>query len=178
MHALIVGEKNIGKSTLIQKIILQLNCKVCGYLTVKEDNIKDELGRNPIYIYEYGKSRIQSKNNLIGYSDGRHCISFKEIFDRAASILSCARTDGDIVVMDEIGTMEEDSNIFCREVLTCLDGSKPVIAAVKNRHTPYLDQIRNHPNCRVFYIDESNRDELAKEVIEYLYASSSSISTP
>ena len=49
-----------------------------------------------------------------------------------------------------------------------MDGDIPVIAAVKEKSTPFLDQVKNHPNCKCFFINEENRDELTEIVISYL----------
>lgn len=167
MHALIVGDKGIGKSTLIDKVLMQLSCEVRGYLTVKE-TVQDDNGRYPVYIYEYGKAGTRSAEKLVGFSDGKHSESYPKVFDRNAVILQEARRNADIIVMDEIGIMERSADTFCAEVLKCLDGVKPVLAAVKSKPSSYLERIRKHPNCRVFYITEENREELVTEVFAYL----------
>ena len=39
MHALIVGPRRVGKSTLIRKVIEALDCPVTGFETKKESNL-------------------------------------------------------------------------------------------------------------------------------------------
>jgi hypothetical protein len=70
--------------------------------------------------------------------------------------------------MDEIGFMESKAEVFCKAILKLLDGHIPVIAAVKDKNTPFLNQVKSHPNCRVFYIREDNRNELFEEVLTFL----------
>ena len=41
-HALIVGPRRVGKSTLIRKVIETLNCSVAGFETKKESKMEDE----------------------------------------------------------------------------------------------------------------------------------------
>ena len=76
--------------------------------------------------------------------------------------------DTGIVVLDEIGFMESGAESFRAAILRKLDANVPVIAAVKNVDTPFLRAVREHPNCRCFFIDPDNRDQLYFQVLEYL----------
>ena len=67
--------------------------------------------------------------------------------------------------MDEIGSMESKSTIFCDTILRILSEPIPVLAAVKDKDTEFLQQVRNHPNCQCFYITKENRDDLLQEVL-------------
>ena len=82
--------------------------------------------------------------------------------------------NGHIVLLDEVGFMEASSKAFCGAVLSLLDGDIPVLAAVKDKEIPFLEQVRNHPKGKCFYITEENRDELFAEVLEFLRAQLSS----
>ena len=50
-HALIVGPRRVGKSTLIRKVIETLNYSVAGFETKKESKMEDETLGSPIYIH-------------------------------------------------------------------------------------------------------------------------------
>lgn len=179
MHALIIGERNAGKTTLINRIVKSLGVSVSGYVTLKETDVCDEQYGNPIYIYEAGKQRIQNTNNLIGYCKDEQPTAFKEAFDRYAKVLMSLPNESDVIVMDEIGNMERCSENFCEAVLKLLDGKKTVIAAVKNKTSDYLDKVKNHPNCKCFYLSENNRDKVYCEVMEFIekYKFNTQIST-
>lgn len=168
MHTLIVGARQVGKSTLINKVIAELGCTICGFETKKEDALADEVYGSPVYIYKAGRVHEQTDDNLLGYCKGKHPEVIENAFDRAAHLISEAETTGDLIKMDEIGFMESSSEIFCGEIMRCLDGSRPVIAAVKHNDTPFLDSVRSHPNCRCFFINAENRDELFPEVLQFV----------
>ena len=70
--------------------------------------------------------------------------------------------------MDELGFMESKAENFCSTVLRYLDGDIPIIAAVKDKSTPFLDAVKSHPNCKCFFISEENREELAEEVLAFM----------
>lgn len=66
-HALIVGPRRVGKSTLIRKVIETLNCSVAGFETKKESKMEDETLGSPIYIHTIGAPWHYSEENLLGY---------------------------------------------------------------------------------------------------------------
>ena len=51
IHALIVAPPGTGKSTLISRVLEELNRPVFGYITRKEKEEWDEELGHPIYIY-------------------------------------------------------------------------------------------------------------------------------
>lgn len=169
MHALIVGANGTGKTTLIQGVLLALGRPVCGFETKKEDALADANG-SPIYIYETGKPRRQSPENLVGSCRDRKAVPVCAGFDRFARQFSLPREGSCVVVMDEIGFLESQSPLFCSLVLSLLDGNRPVLAAVRDKDTPFLRAVRAHPNARCFSLTPENRDSLSREVLEFMKA--------
>lgn len=168
MHTLIVGDPGVGKSTLIQKILKETARPVFGFETKKEMTLWAEGKDAPVYIYEAGKPHIQSEENFITYSKAFSPEEASKAFNRFADKLSAARPEDAIILMDEIGYMESQADKFAQAIMSFLDGNQPVIAAVKTKKIPFLDQIRNHPNCRCFYITPENRNVLFNEVLEFV----------
>lgn len=168
MHALIVGDRGVGKSTLIRRILKELKCPVFGYETKKEEQLEDPLRGCPIYIYDAGKPHSQTGENLIGYHRDTDFGAFTAAFDRYAPNLMGNVPQDAIVELDEIGFLEAKSESFCQAVVRLLDGDRPVIAAVKNRELPFLNRVREHPNARCFTITPENRDILYEEVLLFM----------
>ena len=168
MHALIVGDRGVGKSTLIRRVLKELNRPVFGFETKKEEQLEDPIRGCPIYIYDAGKPHIRTPNNLIGYHKEQDIPAITAAFDRYAPRLLEAVPEDAVVELDEIGFLEANAENFCHAVLHLLNGRNPVIAAVKNREHPFLDSVRNHPNARCFYITAENRDALYEEVLAFM----------
>lgn len=168
MHTLIVGARQVGKSTLIKKVVHEIGCTVSGFETKKETGMADAFRGSPVYIYKAGTPHQPTPEQLLGYCKDRHPEVSECAFDRAAHLISEAETAGDLIVMDEIGFMESSSEVFCSEILHRLDGDKPIFAAVKRNDTPFLNAVRSHPNCRCFFITEENREELYPSVLRFV----------
>lgn len=168
MHALIIGDRGVGKSTLIRRVLKELNRPVFGFETKKEEHPEDPLLGCPIYIYDAGKPRRRTPENFIGYHRQTDAAAITAAFDRYAPNLTEPICTADLVELDELGFLEAKSETFCQAVLRLLDGNRPVIAAVKDRDIPFLNAIRAHPSTRCFHITVENRDELFEEVLEFM----------
>lgn len=167
MHALIVGSCGVGKSTLIEKVLRELGRPVTGFVTRKEDALGDSVLGIPVYIYPAGRPRTQSEENLLAYCRGTRPEVYPEAFDRFVPKMRPPQADS-VVVMDEIGFMESSSEAFRTMILRQLNGDIPVLAAVKDLDTPFLNEVRSHPNCRRFDITPENRDMLYGEILAFL----------
>ena len=165
-HILIVGRNGVGKSTLIRALLRRIPVPVYGMITKKESARPD--GFCPVYIHTYEKPKQFSDENLIGLCREGKSIAYPETFDRFAETMSYPM-DG-VIVFDELGFMESDAADFTGTVLRTLDEAPFVIAAVRDKQTPFLDAVRSHPRAVVYRIDEENRDALremlCKEIAE------------
>lgn len=167
IHALLVGAPGVGKSTLIRGLVQQLQVPVSGFLTRKEVGVTHPDLGNPVYFYPLGEAEVRREEHLLGHCKDRCPQVYRETFDRLAPRV--ADMGGEkLLVMDEIGFMETCSPDFCRAVLEKLDGNVPVLAAVKDKELPFLEQVRTHPRCRVFYITRENRAELYPQVLAFV----------
>lgn len=169
MHTLIVGARQVGKSTLIARVLREIGRPVFGFETKKEDALEDAQLGSPIYIYPAGEAHEQRADNLVGYCKDRRPLTNVEVFDRWAQRIACP-PQGCMVLLDELGFMESSSEAFCSAVMALLDGDVPVIAAVKHNRTPFLDAVRSHKNCRCFHITPDNREECFAQALAFMRA--------
>lgn len=167
-HLAIVGDRGVGKSTLIQRVLSGCNVPMCGFETKKEDSLADPLLGSPVYIYEAGKDHIRTSDNLLGYTGAHDLAASAKVFNRFSDTLKATlRTDG-IVVLDELGFMEAHAEKFCQTIYELLDADAPVLMAVKSQDIPFLNAVRNHPHVMCLHITEENRDDLYEEALEYM----------
>jgi nucleoside-triphosphatase len=166
MHILIVGSNGVGKSTLIRRLLKDVPLPAYGFLTKKEAP-SHVGGAEPVYIHSVSGERSYTQDNLVGTCTDHHSTRFPEAFDRAVPHL-CGIPARSIVLMEELGVMESDARGFCAAVLKCLDGDSLVIAAVRDKKSPFLDAVRLHPRARCFFINPENRDALLLEVKAFM----------
>ena len=154
-HLLICGERGVGKSTLIRRLLEHSTREVGGFVT-KRLPVADENGFFPIYLYPASQSEGERRNetaNLVGTCDSRSSIR---------------HPSGGIILMDELGFLENDAKVFQSAVLCALDGDTPVLAAVKPKDTPFLRAVRGHENAELVFIDEQNRDALLEKLLPHI----------
>lgn len=168
-HALLAGSPGVGKSTLIRRVVEELHPTLCGFLTQKEPALADPVLGSPVYYHPLGVPRRYSTDHLLGHCKDRCPQVYPDAFHRLAPQVA-AMGGGQLLVMDEIGFMETCSPAFCQAVLAHLDAEVPILAAVKDMDRPFLNQVRQHPDGRVFSITRENRDEMFAPVLAFVKA--------
>ena len=163
-HLLICGERGVGKSTLIRRLLAHSTRPLGGFVTLRLKTA-DENGFYPIYLYDAAlpeNERRSTRENLAAACDSRSSVRHSEIFDTLGTRYIKAAPENSLILMDELGFLEGDAHIFQRAVLDALDGEAPVLAAVKPKDTGFLRAVRGHKNAELVFIDEANRDALYK----------------
>lgn len=165
-HLVIAGERHVGKSTLVNRLLTGCEKPVYGFRTAKGGSLED--GYRLFYMYPADKSESnQSRDNLIGKSNGKERAFYSEVFDNYGVRCLAAEPDG-IILMDELGFMELEAHRFCSRVLELLDGDIPVLATAKaGVDCDFLKAVLNHPNADVYYIDEQNRNDLYDQLKDH-----------
>jgi hypothetical protein len=165
-HTLIVGSSDTDRSGFLAELLKQAapGIPVYGYHSVKEP--PDESGNAPIYLYPVPGERVQSQENLLGWCRNRQATTRPEVFDRFARLLENAPGHG-VILMDELGPMETRSPGFCGAVMKCLDGDTPVLAAVRDLDTDFLNAVRAHPKARCFFLEPGNPAAVFQTALDF-----------
>ncbi len=171
-HIVLQGEKRAGKSTLIRKLAEEMQCTYGGYLTRAVMN--KEKGYREVFIYPASCISVPGDQDAIARAEGKLCgitmngvkEVYPEVFDTYGAQLIHAASKKELIIMDEIGFMEEKAERFKKAVLSALDGNIPVIASVKakSRSTPLLEAVRSHANVRLTELNETNRNEIYEQL--------------
>lgn len=180
MHVFLTGDFQIGKSTLINKVLGDLSVRrLGGFRTITIADIPNAFGS--VYIVRADRSlsagayragegaALYGDENRVGIRGNNGPLGFPEVFDRFGTMTLANAESCDLILMDEIGKMESNALIFKKRVLELLDGKVPVFGVVRKEGTTDLqEQIRNHPNVRLIEVTAVNRDQLAPELISLL----------
>lgn len=169
-HIAINGQRGVGKTTLITRLIRDTGLSVSGFMTRKEP-MPGEVNEQ-IFIHRASTpltERQYELRNRIGICGAARMLEKRtDVFETLGVEYLSDCPPGKLIVMDELGFLEAEATRFQEAVIKRFDGDIPVIAAIKYNQTPFLDAIRNHPKVEVFNIDFDNRDALYKELLPLL----------
>ncbi|MDR0981166.1 MAG: nucleoside-triphosphatase [Methanocalculaceae archaeon] len=163
LHLFLTGDVQVGKSTIISRVVAGLGVPVSGFRTVA---VAGEDGESDIFLIPAAGTQddCTSASHLARRTPGR----MPEV--HAGVFLSCgvpllAECPGPLIVMDELGWMEGSSFLFQEAVFSVLDGAVPVLGVVRDRRLPFLDAVREHPNVEVLVVTRENREEMREVVL-------------
>src|ERR1035438_5520221 len=74
----------------------------------------------------------------------------------------------DLIVIDEIGSMEMMSERFRTALLECLTSTKPVLATIRAASQPFSDQVKKFSDTQTIILTKSNYNQLKLHVRKWL----------
>ncbi|MFW5649485.1 MAG: nucleoside-triphosphatase [Candidatus Alkaliphilus sp. MAG34] len=158
----LTGEKYMGKSTLIQGVLNRLNLSAGGYTT--ERVIKDN---KRIYtvksLHDNSESYLIANVDAIDYSRE----VFMDSFDVGiVSILEKSLRDKDIIILDELGFFENDSEKFKRKIYELLDSNKVILGTIKDYDCEFLNNLKKREDILLIEVTKENREEILDELVK------------
>lgn len=160
-NILITGNRNCGKSTLIDNILENINLKYGGYRTLPY-YISGYMQGYYLhgYIDEIERKKLYSPIS-IKVSDNK-CIRITETFNILGTyILKVSRMqrNSTLILLDEIGFLEDDSEEFKLEVHNCLSSKKFCLGVLKDRDSEFLNSIKIRNDTLVINIEEISYED-------------------
>lgn len=160
----LTGKKGIGKSTILKKVLNQIDLSIGGYVTERT------------YDGYYRKYIARSLSNpkeeyLIVKSDSRNDskVFFPEAFEKGlVSILDESLKSKDIIVLDELGSSEEEIDVFTSKIFELLDSKKIVFGVLKDVDCEFLNRIKNRSDVTIIRVTEENRDSILDEIMDII----------
>ncbi len=163
-NILISGPPGVGKTTLIKKILENLNLKVGGFYTEEIKENKNRVGFKIISLDN--QEGILAHISIKGMKRvGRYGVNIYDLENVGVKSLSRALRDEDLIVIDEIGKMEIFSDKFKEKVLDCLNSEKFVLATIGIGGDKFIFQIKERNDVIIFKMNRDNRDELVDKVL-------------
>lgn len=170
MNILLAGKPGSGKTTLLIKLVTemisQLRLRPGGFYT---HETKEGFFRSGFKIFSLeGKEAVLADTKLESpHKIGKYGVDMKALEEIGVSSLESAIADKekDIIVIDEIGTMEALSERFKEAVLNALNSPKIVVATIQHEGNGYIFQIKNREDVKIIEVTEANRDRLVEKII-------------
>lgn len=167
MNIIVCGCSGSGKTTAIKRILAGVQEPIYGFWTEKlaEDPLT---GSAPVYIHGCGEQLSFAPDHQIGSCKDRCAEKHPEVFDNVGVALLRGIPEGSLVLLDEVGVMEEAARSFTARLFELLDGNYRVIAAVRDRSTELLDAIRAHEKSVNVSAQEANTPQFVAHAREIL----------
>lgn len=168
-HIFLTGSRQVGKSTAIQKALDAAAPVLGGFRSLA--GVRDAEGDYIHLVHADGTEALAPENRAFhrGFSgEKRRFQLYPQVFENHGVALLQPQSHWQLILMDELGILEANCEQFHAAVLRTLDGTIPVLGVVQEREGGFLDEIRKHPNVRLIYVTEENRDQVAQELIKTL----------
>lgn len=160
----ITGEKGIGKSSLLEKIIKNIDCSIGGFIQEKVFT-EERTSFNVISLYD-------SKNSYtIGFYDRKKSVLNSDISifnDISQDVLLKSLCDRDLIILDELGFIEENAELFKDTIFKILNSDKPVLGVLKECNGNFIRKIKMREDLQVIRINENNRNSMEAEILQIL----------
>lgn len=158
MKILLCGDINSGKTTLIKRLVADMDAAPKGYITVRMPEID---GVSKVYLYDIANPPERVEDAAVIMAISTHGTEkHPELLDTLGVRYLSDIPAGSVVVLDEIGSLESASPEFQKAVMRALSGDYTVFAAVKAANTDFLRAVRRHPDCELYIITPENREAL------------------
>ncbi|HKM41077.1 MAG TPA: nucleoside-triphosphatase [Methanocorpusculum sp.] len=167
-HIFLTGDIQVGKSTIIHKVIEELGIIVGGFRTIGGNYAKD--GSSDVFLLGMNEEPAPDRIVAHRFGCGRGRTVYPGVFDTIGPRL-LGDSSVPLIIMDELGFLENDAVQFQNTVMSALDGSVLVLGVIRNKQTPFLDKVRAHPRVDVIFVTEKNRDEVFWQVLSFVQKS-------
>jgi nucleoside-triphosphatase len=168
----ITGLPNAGKTYALLKIIEMLEeagGRVGGMVT--QPIVKDGR-RHGFWVTDWATKKREVLASPEFESEGTAespGVDLEVLNDVGVRAIREATEEADIVVVDEVGKMEMESEEFVEAVKDALDSEKPVILTLhKKSRNPLLQDIRRRDDVRILEVTPVNRNLLPYKIVGLL----------
>jgi nucleoside-triphosphatase len=164
---LLTGKPGSGKTTLIRSLLAGCALEAGGFYT---QEVRTGGARQGFEIVTLeGERGILAHVDIRGrHRVGRYGVDLRSLDTLGVSAILRTAEVGGLVVIDEIGPMEIQSEGFRRAVLGILDSGVPVLGTIVRRSTPFADQIKMRDDVQVVELRPDNRDAVQDQVLAWL----------
>ena len=167
-HLFLTGEKQVGKSTLLRRLIDARALECAGFET-RAFSIDGE--RRGFTLH--GRVALPPYENdciVCARIGERRSVPVPETFEtNGVLILARSLSSGaPFILMDELGRLERDAHGFIAQVGACLDSEKRVLGVLQKCSADHIQTIMAREDVTVITVTEDNRDLLFEHLLNSL----------
>ncbi|MBI4684128.1 MAG: AAA family ATPase [Nitrospirae bacterium] len=158
----LTGAPSSGKTTVIRKVIENLNFPSNGFYTEEERVVGKRVG--------FLMTTLDGKKGYLAHQDirsnfhiRRYGVSIENI--ETIAVPSIALINRNIIILDEIGKMECFSEIFKQAAIKALDSSNIVIGTITFGGDVFIMGVKDRGDIEIYEVTLENRDSLPNLIL-------------
>ena len=166
LNILIRGKPNVGKSTLIQKLVqlLKQKGKTIGGIITPEIRESNRLGFEIVDMMTGERGILSHINQKEGPRISRYRVNLNDLNNIGVrGIKRALEKKADLIIIDEIGKMELFSKEFQAVVWEALNLQK-VLGTIGQISHPFVTKIYQREDLKVITLTSQNRDVMFEEL--------------
>ena len=165
-HIFLTGEKQVGKSTLIQRVLDASGLVPAGFQTLP---LWIGGTRKGCYFHSLVSlgDPFQNDTPAVLRLGQREHQALPFVFESLGvlALEHSLKSPAPLLLMDEMGKAEKDCPAFQRAVASCLDGEKPVLGVLQRGEYPLRERIAQREDTLILSVTEENREAALPRLI-------------
>ena len=168
-NILITGLPGSGKTTLVEKIISQLDVSTAGFITREIRQQGNRVG--------FSIDTLDGQNGVLAHVDlksrfrvGRYGVRIETIDRIAVPSLKTSKADV-LIVIDEIGKMECLSAVFRKTIMDVLDSANSVLATIAMKGDSFIQGLKSRKDVMVIELNQANRNIVISSLLSSIHES-------
>jgi len=146
IRKLISGERGVGKSFYVKKMIKDNNLSCEGILTKRVAN-----GVTLSYMRDF---KILKKKYCAKIIDAKMVADISVFENFGVEILDILQNSNKLIVIDEIGFLELNAKEYCRKLVNLLTTKKNIIAVLRAQENILINKILGLKNFEYHFINK------------------------
>jgi nucleoside-triphosphatase len=168
----ITGLPGAGKTQALVKVIEMLEAEglvVGGMITEPIVSKNRRMGFSVMNWMSKEKGTLAHMKINSKISVGKYGVDINVLEDIGVEAIDQATENAEIIIIDEVGKMEVESDRFVDAVKRALECAKPLILTLhKKSRNPLLQDIRRRDDIRILEVTPVNRNLLPYKIIKLL----------
>jgi nucleoside-triphosphatase len=163
----IAGTRGVGKTTLLREVTLSKRDRIGGFYT--EHILAGRVQKGFMIRTFDGQDRMLAAKGLKSpHQLGKYGVDLNALENVGVPALKLGLMSKDLIVIDEIGSMEMMSERFRLTLLEALTSTKPVLATIRAAAQPFSDHVKKLSDTQTLVLTKSNYAAVKQQVRKWI----------